>query len=288
MPLNSLLSGILRLRASARLVAIARIMIGVASMLAAVELRRLLPHFLKHTVIKLPYFEWLPLLPPRSVWVFILLWVLSAIAFVIGWRTRIAGTVLASVIGYSLALDQQLYSNHLYLLFLIVVLLTIADSGAAISMDARQRERATVPGWPIWLLKVQVSIVYIFSAIAKLTPQYLSGEVLTESLKQVGFFTVPMAWRVPLGMKLLAIGAIVMELFVGLGLWSRRLRPVAVVAGVLFHAFIIAALDSSRLSLSIFALEMFAVYLLFFDEGSGNSLATPTGLRAGGRRGADL
>ena len=266
MPLNKLLSRIQRLREKARLVATARIMIGVTSMLAAFEMWRLLPHFLMPTVIRLPYFEWLPVLPIGSAWAFILLWVLSSIAFVIGWKTRIAGAVLACVIAYSLLLDQQLYSNHLYLLFLIVGLLTIADTGAAISMDARPMERATVPGWPIWLLKVQVSIVYIFSAIAKLTPQYLAGEVLTESLKQHGFFTVPIGWRVPVAMKALAIVAIVMELFVGLGLWSRRLRPVAVMAGVLFHMFIIAALDSSRLSLSIFALEMFAVYLLFFDE----------------------
>lgn len=176
-------------------------MIGVASMLAAFEIWRLLPHFLTPTVIKLPYFDWLPLLPTGSVVAFILLWVLAAIAFVIGWKTRIAGAVLACVIGYSLLLDQQLYSNHLYLLFLVVVLLTIADSGAAISMDARQAERGTVPGWPIWLLKVQISIVYIFSAIAKLTPQYLSGEVLTESLKQYGFLTIPMAWRMPVAMR---------------------------------------------------------------------------------------
>ena len=249
-------------------------MIGVAGMFAAFEVWRLLPHFLRPTVIKLPYFEHLPVLPAASVRVFILFWVLAAIAFVIGWKTRIAGAVLACAIAYPLMLDQQLYSNHLYLLLLIVVLLTIADSGAAISMGAGQAEPATVRGWPIWLLKVQVSIVYIFSAIAKVTPQYLSGEVLTESLKQYGFFTVPMAWRVPVAMKLLAIVAILMELFVGFGLWSRRLRPVAVIAGVLFHTFIIAALDSSRLSLSIFALEMFAVYLLFFDSHAGHQHPT--------------
>ncbi len=62
--------------------------------------------------------------------------------------------------------------------------------------------------------------------------------------------------------------AIVLELFIGLALWSRRFRLVAVLAGVGFHAFIIAAIDSSRLSLGIFSLEMFAVYLLFFDENS--------------------
>ena len=65
------------------------------------------------------------------MWAFILLWVLVAIAFVIGWRTRVAGAVLGCLIGYSLLLDQQLYSNHLYLLFLIVVLLTISAAAAA-------------------------------------------------------------------------------------------------------------------------------------------------------------
>ena len=80
-----------------------------------------------------------------------------------------------------------------------------------------------------------------------------------------------------MAMKLLAIVAIVMELFVALGLWSRRLRPVAVIAGLLFHTFIIAALDSSRVSLSIFALEMFAVYLLFFDDTPGETGTTAVG-----------
>ncbi len=258
MPLNRL-PRVLKLRASAQLIAIARIIIGVASTLAAFEMWRLLRRLLIPTTIKLPYFPWLPVLPAASIWAFILLWMLAAAAFAVGWHTRIAGAVLACAIGYSLMLDQQLYSNHLYLLFLTVLLLTLAAD------DAGGTARETVEGWPIWLLKIQVSIVYIFSAMAKLTPQYLSGEVLTHSLKLEGFLTVPMSWRLPVAMKLLSGIAIAAELFVGLGLWSRRLRPVAVLVGVLFHLFIIAALDSSRLSLSVFALEVFAVYLLFFD-----------------------
>ena len=258
--MNPLLSRLLRLRASARVVAIARTIIGISTALAAFEMWRLLRRLLIPTVIKLPYFEWLPMPSAASVWVLILLWVSAAAAFALGWHTRIAGAVLASAIGYSLLMDQQLYSNHLYLLFLIVLLLTVASNEVA------GAGRGTVEGWPIWLLKIQVSIVYIFSAMAKLTSQYLSGEVLTQSLKLEGFLTVPMSWRLPVAMQLLSVIAIAAELFVGLGLWSRRLRTAAAIVGVFFHLFIVAALDSSRLSLSIFALEMFAVYLLFFDD----------------------
>ena len=267
--MNRLCSRIFELRASGRLVAVTRIIVGVASALAALEMWRALRRLLLPTILKLPYFEWLPTIPIEGLWALILVWVVVAVMFVVGCKTRVAGAVLTSMIGYSLLVDQQVYSNHLYLLFLIVLLLTIADSGSAISVDTRQGERATVEGWPLWLLKIQVSIVYIFSAIAKLTPSYLSGEVLTESLKQYGYFTVPMSWRVPVAMKLMSFVAIGIELFIAVGLWSKRLRPIAVVAGVLFHMFIIAALDTSRLSLSIFALEMFAVYVLFFDATRG-------------------
>jgi hypothetical protein len=117
------------------------------------------------------------------------------------------------------------------------------------------------------LLKIQVTIVYFFSAVAKITPQYLAGEILTRSLKQEGWLAVPESWRTPATVSLLAVTSIVVELFIAFGLWSPRLRLSAIIAGTGFHVLIIAVLDSSRLSLAIFALEMFAVYLLFVDAG---------------------
>jgi hypothetical protein len=67
-------------------------------------------------------------------------------------------------------------------------------------------------------------------------------------------------------MGLLALTGIAVELFVAIGLWSDRSRWIAVVAGVLFHGAILALLDSSRLSLGIFAVEMIALYPLFFQR----------------------
>ncbi|HEU4887218.1 MAG TPA: HTTM domain-containing protein, partial [Thermoanaerobaculia bacterium] len=230
--------------------AAARILIGINAAFAALEASRMLPRLLTPLVVKLPFFPWLPVLPSSALPLFLAVWLVAALVFALGWKTRIAGAVLTLVTGYTLVLDQQTYSNHLYLLFLVLLLLTMADSGAA---------------WAILLLKIQVTIVYFFSAAAKITPQYLAGEILTRSLKHEGWLAVPESWRTPAAMSLLAVASIVAELFIAFGLWSPRLRLSAIVAGTGFHLLLIAVLDSSRLSLGIFALSVFAVYLLFAD-----------------------
>ena len=238
------------LTVNAQQLAAARILIGINAAFAALEASRMLPRLLTPLVVKLPFFPWLPVLPSSALPLFLAVWLAAALAFALGWKTRIAGAVLTLVTGYTLVLDQQTYSNHLYLLFLVILLLTIAGSGTA---------------WPILLLKIQVTIVYFFSAMAKITPQYLAGEILTRSLKHEGWLAVPEPWRAPAVMSLLAVASIVAELFIAFGLWSPRLRLPAIIAGTGFHLLIIAVLDSSRLSLGIFALSMFAVYVLFAD-----------------------
>lgn len=265
-----------QLRASARLLAVSRIVIGLCSFAVAWEVWRILSRLLNPLVIQLPYFTWLPRLPLSGLPVFIVAWSLAAAAFVVGFRTRLAGAIITCLSAYILLFDQQTYSNHLYLFFLIVLLLTVADSGAALSVDARRRgKRDYVAGWPILLLRLQVSLVYGVSAVAKLTPQYLSGDVLSQTLKQHGWLTFPHSWRSSQLLTALAVSAIIIELFIALGLWSRRLRWAAVIGGVTLHVIILMMLDSSRLSLGIFALEMFALYPLFFqrlnDQGNGAS-----------------
>ena len=194
------------LTANAQQLAVARILVGVNAAFAALEASRMLPRLLTPIVVKIPFSPLVPVLPSSALPLFLAVWLAAALAFALGWKTRVAGAVLALVTGYTLVLDQQTYSNHLYLLFLVILLLTIAHSGAA---------RA------ILLLKIQVTIVYFFSAVAKITPQYLAGEILTRSLKQEGWLAVPEAWRTPAAMSLLAVTSIVTELFIAFGLWSH-------------------------------------------------------------------
>ncbi len=194
-------------------------------------------------------------------------WLVATSAFVVGFKTRFAGALVTCLSAYVLLLDERTYSNHLYLFVLIMLLLTVADSGAAFSVDARRtRTRDTVAAWPIYLLKIQASVVYGFSAVAKLTsPFFLSGDVLSQTLRNQGWLVVPAEWRTPMWMGTLSGTAIVLELFVALGLWNRHLRWPAALGGMMLHGVILTLLDSSRLALSIFAWELLALYPLFFQ-----------------------
>ena len=256
-----------QLQASAKLLALSRIAIGVSAFAVGWETWRFLPRVLDPVVVQLPYFSWLPRLPQGMVSMLIACWFVAALAFLLGFYTSWAGAILTVLSFYTLALDQQTYSNHFYLFSLIALLLTLADSGATLSLDAlRTGGKPRIAGWPVLLLRLQVSLVYVFSALAKVTPQFISGEILSQTLKRRGWLTFPESWRSSELLSLLALSALALELFIALALWSRRLRWAAVVAGVALHAFIISTLDSSRLSLGIFALEMFALYPLFFQD----------------------
>jgi hypothetical protein len=247
--------------------AAARIAIGLCAFGAAWEAWRALSRLVDPLVVPLPYVAWVPRLSPAAVPVLATVWLAASAAFALGFGTRMAGAVVTSLAAYTLLLDQRTYSNHLYLFVLLALLLTVADSGAAFSLDARRaRPRRSVAAWPIVLLKSQASLVYGFSAIAKLTPQFLSGDVLAQTLRSQGVLAVPVAWRTPGPMSILALTAVGLELALAVGLWSARWRRIAVFAGVLFHGAILALLDSSRLSLGIFAVEMIALYPLFFQR----------------------
>lgn len=261
----TLLQSTIQLRTDPRPPAIARIIAGIAALLASLEAARTLSRVLQPAVVKIPFVSWLPLLPSGALRIFLIVWIVAALLFALGWKTRLAGTALVLVSGYTLVMDEQTYSNHLYLLCLVVLLLTISGSGAAWSLDARRHAMREVAVWPVLLLKIEATIVYFFSAMAKLTPSYLAGEILTRSLKQDGWLALPAPWRTPGVMSLLAAGSIIAELLIAFGLWSRRSRPFAIAAGTGFHLLIIATLDSSRLSLAIFALAMLAIYPLFID-----------------------
>jgi hypothetical protein len=245
-------------RAGAGAVGAARALVGAAGILAAVEVASELRQLHNASLLRLPRIESLPEIPAGAVNPFLGCWVLAALAFAFGWHTRVAGTTLGVCIGYVLALDRQLYSNHLYLMLLLVTMLTLAGSGAAFSLDSRRNGRQeTVPAWPVILMRAQISLVYGFAVLAKLTPVYLSGAVLATNMRLPGLEHVP-----PVAFALLAAGSVMTEAFLSVALWSRRLRPAAFLVGFGFH---LSILFTMRLvpDLITFPLVTFGGYLAF-------------------------
>jgi predicted DCC family thiol-disulfide oxidoreductase YuxK len=165
-----------------------------------------------------------------------------------------------------LLFDEQTYSNHLYLLTLLTLLLAWADAGAAYSLDARRTGLRRVPAGPVHLLRAQLSIVYGFSAIAKVNLLYISGAIISLNLEREGWLAMPAALHTPTFLVWVALATILIEAGIAVAVWSERWRPRAFAAGFALHLGIVLLMArTERLQLAIFALEMFALYILFID-----------------------
>jgi uncharacterized membrane protein YphA (DoxX/SURF4 family) len=254
----------------ARPAAIVRIPVGLAAIGFALEAWINIGRVLSPQVVDMPYVAWYPRLSAATLPVFIGVWLCAALAFAVGLRTRLCGAILSLSMAYALFFDQQLYSNHLYLATLVVLLLTISRSGARFSLDARwSGGNDLILEWPILLLKIQISIVYFYAALAKANSQYLSGGMLAGFWPFNTLATLPGGWSAAQILPALAVASILTELFLAIALWIPRLRWLALLVGIGFHLMIIftggARPGEPDIAFAIFALVTVAPYALFFD-----------------------
>jgi hypothetical protein len=239
-------------REPSRPLALARILVASAALIQMPATREHLARLLAPGTFRAPY-----VFSPSvgAAWGTGLVWLMVALAAaaMVGWHARIALGGLALAIAFLLALDQQLYRSDLYLLLLECGLLSLAASGAALSLDARRGGKDFVEGWPVLLLKLQLSIVYASTAIQKLNPTFLRGGMLQGSLR----FAIPSKLAVAL-----SLAVIVTECFLAVGLWLRITRRPAMLVGVLLHSSFLFMLVLGPL-LVAFGFEMLSLYLLF-------------------------
>jgi predicted DCC family thiol-disulfide oxidoreductase YuxK len=271
MSLMDRLHALVTSRINARALGIVRIAVGFAALLVVVEEAPALWRLADPAVLRVPYVVGLTL----PAWLFptlALLGALASCAFVLGLWTTTSGALLAVALGGILVADQQLYSNHLYLLTLTVILLTIGGAGTSFSLDARRRgatpAEATVPAWPAFLLRIQVGIVYAYAALAKVNIVYLSGSVVASYLRTDGFLGLPAEWRAFAPMFVLSLLAIVAEAFLAIALWIPRWRPTAFVVGLGLHVAITVWLVPTY-QLFIYSLVILPLYLLFVPSARG-------------------
>lgn len=256
--------------ADSRLLGYIRIVIGIAVLALVVETGTILKEMESRSTITLPYVELVPQLPVGHINWLLAIWSIAGLAFLVGWYTTLAGLMLTTVQGYVLLADQQSYSNHIFLLSSIVFLLTLAGAGAAYSLDARWRKEPAVSrGGPVFLLKVQLSVVYAFAALCKINALYMTGAVLSVVLRWDGPLALPAALKDRWILAIMAFASVAIEAFLAVGLWVPRWRKAAVLLGVLLHLGMIATVIlPDMLGVVVFAVSSLALYPLYFDSGS--------------------
>ena len=195
--------------------------------------RRALNKLAGEDIFHLPAASWLPAVTPTLVDVLLALWIGFGIALTVGLFARAAAAGVATVAVLAMAVDLQASSNHVTLLVALSVLLALGNPAAAWSIDARRKDRKpSIPYWPVFLIKFQISTAYGYFALAKINDSFLSAEVLASRWEPVlGGLTDTLH---PI-LVAIAISTVLVEGFLAVGLWSERLRKIALPLGLGLH-----------------------------------------------------
>jgi hypothetical protein len=187
-------------------------------------------------------FEWVQ--NPGYPWIYILfgLILLSALGILFGCFYRISTIVFFITFTYVELLDKSNYLNHYYFVSLVSFLLIFIPAHRIFSIDAFRNKNIashTEPMIYLFALQLQVAIVYIFGAVAKLKYDWLV-DALPLKIWLNANSGMPVIGRY-LGMEITAYifsyAGLLFDLFVPFILWSRRWKWVGYVLVLIFHLF---------------------------------------------------
>ncbi len=195
----------------------------------------------------------------------------AAFFLLVGFGTRVAAVlVFLGLLAFGRR-NPLVFNSGDGLLRVISFYLTLAPCGASFSVDrwlkARRKKQdfwefPRRAAWPLRLLQVQTSVLYIATVWAKVRgTTWNDGTALSyafrieylERFPLPGFLTAS-----PVTINLLTYGTLAIELSLGILVWKRRLRPWVLGAGVLLHVLI-----DYRLRVGFFSYGLFVLYLAF-------------------------
>jgi HTTM domain len=234
----------------------------------------MIPYSLFVVIMKLRHSFSLYAISPAVSWqIFLHLFGIAvAMAFVLGWHTRIT-TVLFAVNTWSL------YERNPYLLdggdnlfYLLVFWLMFCDSGRKLSLDSSQTYSAStspyrnlVHNFGLAGILTQVTILYATSALAKIAGhRWQNGTALYYILRTDEFnlspFT-PFLWKHSAVIVLLTYSTMAFQISWPFLIWSRRFRLAAVLGALMLHGMI-----AYFMGLTWFSLVMVAAEFALFDD----------------------
>lgn len=189
---------------------------------------------------------------------------------------RVACVTLFLGYTYIFLLEASLYNNHYYLICLISFLLTFMPANRRWSVDRWWSQRklpaeekasspATIPFWPIALLRFQLFLVYFYGGIAKLNADWLTGEPLYTpgaTLHEFIASTIGLpAFVQPIHLCLfLAWAGLFYDLSIGFLLLWPKTRLIGLVATAFFHIH-----NHFIFPIGIFPAMALSSTLIFFD-----------------------
>jgi len=230
-----------------------------------------------------PWWSWLPVPAPGVYRALVILGSLAGAAMVVGLRSRVATATAFAIVTYLLFVDMTGFAHNRAFLVWMLAGLTFLPTDRAFSLDARlgRARPATGALWPVFVLRVVVSTVYLTSSLTKLAnPDWRDGLVLWDRVNRYAHKIPFDGWAFDVVTsrgfhRVLAPSAIAVEIFIALALWHRRTRLAAIVVAVLFHASI--EVTASVQTFSYSAIAALLIWLVPLDLGGAQKTALSAG-----------
>lgn len=186
-------------------------------------------------------FEWLRALLGPGMYLYVAVMGLLGVTVMLGLWYRVSIATLTIMWTIAHLMQTSSYNNHYYLYALLLLLLCLSPAHQFASLDARRNpsiRRLTCPRWSLLAFPLQVSLVYVFAAIAKLDSDWLAGRPLATWLgSKTDYPLIGWFYEVPGLPRFLAWGGLAFDgLIVPLLLWKRT-RIYAFIASIGFHLF---------------------------------------------------
>jgi hypothetical protein len=170
---------------------------------------------------------------------------LSALMLIVGFRTRLAAfLVFVCIVSFGRRNPWVLNSGDL-LVFVLAFYAMLMPSGDGLSVDrwlrARDRfwEFGTRAVWPLRLVQIQVSVLYLAAVWAKVRgTTWNDGTALTYAFRMADLERFPVPGFITdsvLIVNVLTYGTLALELSIGILVWNRILRPWVLLLGVSLH-----------------------------------------------------
>ncbi len=221
--------------------------------------------YLAQTIrFKYPLLGWLPDPSPAAFRVVLAISGVSGFLIAIGLTYRWACTAFFLSWSYVFFVDFTPYQNHDYLICLLGFLFLLMPLNRTASVDVWLRpgiRLETIPAWCLYILRFQISVVYLFGGIRKLNPDWLQGEPIRMMLHTKAFehpFLGRWFFEEPLVMAF-AWGGLLFDLAIVPALLWRRTRVAAFVVVLLFHL-----MNALLWDIDVFPWFMIGATLLFF------------------------
>ena len=192
--------------------------------------------------------------------------VIVLILFCVWVRPRISGLLL-SVLLLPLIFVEGYHKSRQVIMFSILAF-SLIPSCSQYNLIGFKNQYGKIPApvWPVRLIQIQLSLLYLVNAVAKTTPGYLSGEVLQGLSIMMPNFLIDMSsgylhigpFQIPV--YIAAISSVLIEYTLAAGFWFRSTRIPTAVLGVVFHVSLMYVVAIGKLDWA--SLFLYPVFLL--------------------------